>query len=113
MYREEVYRAISADFGTGVGVATAFRVTEVVNDPQVERSQADRIRYRAAQDDWRINRIICDAIETGRYRPLVRQVFWLRQAHPDWSPRRWWTSAWSQITGRKGKGRVKKKEVAV
>jgi hypothetical protein len=103
MYREEVYRSIASEFGTGVGVATSIRVTEIAGAPHVERSPADRIRYRRLQDQWRINRIIGDSIRLNRYGLLSRKVFGLRCAHPDWSERRWYTTAWSELTGRKRK----------
>jgi len=103
MYKEEVYREISREFSTGIGVATAFRVTEVAGDPHVERSPEDRIRYRAVQDEWRINRIIVQAVRAGRYRDLTRRVFSLRTNHPDWTPRRWYTTSWTELSGRKRK----------
>lgn len=101
MYKEEVYHSIAREFSTGIGVATAYRVTEVAGDPHVERSREDRIRYRAVQDEWRVNRIIGDAVKSDKYRELTRRVFRLRLSHPDWSTRRWYTTAWGDIVGRK------------
>lgn len=100
MYKEEVYRSIAREFCTGVGVATTFRVTEVVRDPQVERSREDRVRYRAAQDEWRINRVIGEAIARDRYKELSRAVYRIGREHPDWSARRRYTTAWNGITGK-------------
>lgn len=107
MYKEEVYRGIAREFCTGIGVATTFRVTEVVKEPQVERSSEDRIRYRAVQDEWRINRVIGEAVSRGRYRELTRAVYWLRRGHSDWSTRRCYTTAWSTLIGKAKKRRKK------
>lgn len=109
MYREEVYRNISAEFQTGVGVATSIRVTEIAGAPHVERSPEDRIRYRRVQDQWRINRVICEAIRLNLYHPLTRRVWNLRGEHPDWSERRLWTTAWGSLTGRKRNSETKTK----
>lgn len=109
MYREEVYRSISSEFQTAVGVATTIRVTEIAGSPHVERSAEDRIRYRRVQDQWRVNRIICDAIRLNRYQPLSRRVWGLRREHPDWSERRLWTTAWNAVTGRKRKKKTEPK----
>jgi len=109
MYKEEVYRSISREFCTGVGVATTFRVTEVVRDPQVERSREDRIRYRIAQDEWRINRVIAEAVARGRYPQLTRRVWALRGTHSDWSERKIYVTAWGDVTGRKKRTKTKPK----
>lgn len=101
MYREEVYRTIAREFATGIGVATTFRVTEVAGDPHVERSREDRVRYRAVQDEWRVNRVVVEAIRKGKYRELARSVFRIGREHPDWSRRRCYTTAWTGIIGRK------------
>jgi len=109
MYREEVYRSISQEFQTGVGVATSIRVTEIAGSPHVERSPEDRIRYRRVQDQWRVNRVISEAIRLNLYNPLTRRVWNLKREHPDWSERRIWTTAWGSLTGRRTKGRTKRK----
>jgi hypothetical protein len=108
MFREEVYQQIAKEFATGVGVATSIRVTEVAENPHVERSPEDRIRYRAAQDDWRVNRVICEAIRRGRYQELVRRVFWSRGKNPEWATRKHYTAAWTAMIG-KPKRRTKTK----
>lgn len=108
MYKDEIYHQIAREFSTGVGVATAVRVTDIAESPQVERSREDRMRYRQAQDQWRVNRIITDAVRTGRYPALTRRVFWSRQSHPDWSERRHYTTAWGDLVGRKRKEKKRK-----
>lgn len=101
MYHERVYRQIADEFGTGIGVATSIRVTEIADSPRVERSREERIIYRRMNDQWRINRVIAEAVRADRYRELTRRVFWLRGGHPDWSERRCYTTAWNELSGRK------------
>jgi hypothetical protein len=105
MYRDEIYRQIAREFSTGVGVATSIRVTDIKGDPRVERSAADRVRWRVTQDEWRVNRVICDAIAAGRYTDLARRVFWSRRTNPDWTERRHYTTAWTGLAVRAGKRR--------
>lgn len=108
MYRDEIYHQIAREFSTGVGVATAVRVTDIAEAPRVERSPEERMLYRHAQDQWRVNRIITDAVRTGRYPALTRRVFWSRRTNPDWSERRHYTMAWGDLAGRKRKEKKSK-----
>jgi hypothetical protein len=100
MYHENVYRQIGEEFGTGIGVATSIRVTEIGESPRVERSREERILYRRMNDQWRINRVIAEAVRRNRYPELTRRVFWLRTEHRDWTERRCYTTAWKTLTGK-------------
>jgi hypothetical protein len=106
MFREEVYKAVAREFGTAVGIATSVQVTEIVNDPAIEKDTA-RKRYGGLHDEFRINRIISDAVRKGKYRELTRRAFWLSKQHPDWNERRWWSGAWSSMNPRKKRDKTK------
>lgn len=99
MWKQETYRAISEEFATAVGVATAITVTDIKTDPDIVAA-AGRDRFRHVTDQIRINRIVAEAVRIGKYREVTRRSFWLQRRNPNWPERRVWSSAWREVAGR-------------
>lgn len=99
MWKPEIYRSITQEFATAVGVATTIAITDIRRDPDIA-DPPGRERYRRLTDEVRVNRIIAESVRIGRYPEVARKRFWLERIHPEWSDRRLWAAAWREVAGR-------------